>query len=326
MLEFKSKLANLSFLMIGDSDTDIMSLFLIAFNRFSTKDKIIYMHKDFFNESVLLELERNRFLKYKIIKDEVIIKEVNIYEIRLLLSSLFYKNDEVYGKKKQISIIRDTIIKKCLELENKNIILKRNDLEEKDLRRIELIGTIAYLEKNREIIINDISNAMNILEVCSLPERLSNKYSQDFGGNEERTILKNFFPEFKIKLNNFDKLSIDGTPTHKTKKIKSIVCVKPGFSSNYQIIINNDYINPMEVSSVNTSWRQFLELAEEQEIDNDKGFYDFINGSRNLLVAKTGYKQTKILKVDNGSIVPNIPLSIITEKAYKTRMNKLNNN
>jgi asparagine N-glycosylation enzyme membrane subunit Stt3 len=63
------------------------------------------------------------------------------------------------------------------------------------------------------------------------------------------------------------------------------------------------------------------QLAKEQQVSYDKGFFDYFNSNKiNPLYSKEGFNVTKILKQEDGAIVPNIGIEIVTQKAVTQRL------
>ncbi|MCX6717760.1 MAG: hypothetical protein NTU76_03760 [Candidatus Taylorbacteria bacterium] len=87
------------------------------------------------------------------------------------------------------------------------------------------------------------------------------------------------------------------------------------------IYINGNYNNPRGFHRGNY-WGQFYELAKKQRINFSKEFFDYFSSNKlNPLFAKSGgFKIIKILKVEDGLIVPNIEIKLITQKAITQRL------
>lgn len=108
------------------------------------------------------------------------------------------------------------------------------------------------------------------------------------------------------------------------KNISKIVIVDSG-SKSYKLAVNGDYKNCLEPSQGRKYWELFLQTAQNipLEKENHKGYFDYINSNKNNLFIKAGYGKSKLLKVNNGYILPNVPMEIIGEKAFKSRLNKM---
>jgi hypothetical protein len=80
------------------------------------------------------------------------------------------------------------------------------------------------------------------------------------------------------------------------------------------IYINGDYKHEPMSFSRNNRWGKMYELAKSQKVLFEKGFYDYFNvQSTNPLYNTRGFKITKILKEQDGYIVPNITIKLITQ-------------
>lgn len=68
-----------------------------------------------------------------------------------------------------------------------------------------------------------------------------------------------------------------------------------------------------------------MQTAQNQppEKEKYKGYLDYINSNKNNPFFKAGYSKSKLLTVKDGYILPNIPMEVIGEKAFKKRFNKL---
>lgn len=79
-----------------------------------------------------------------------------------------------------------------------------------------------------------------------------------------------------------------------------------------KVYINGNYENePMDFSR-NKKWGKMYELAKKQEVPFEKSFYDYFNYQQTNPLYTNGFKITKILKEQDGSIVPNIKIKILT--------------
>ena len=68
-------------------------------------------------------------------------------------------------------------------------------------------------------------------------------------------------------------------------------------------------------------WGKMYELAKTQEIPFEKSFYDYFNYQQTNPLYTKGFNVTKILKMKDNYIVPNIEIKLIT-KSKKTRQLK----
>jgi hypothetical protein len=55
------------------------------------------------------------------------------------------------------------------------------------------------------------------------------------------------------------------------------------------------------------------ELAKTQEVSFEKGFYDYFNSNKLNPLYTNGFKVSKILKEQDGYIVPNIEIKLTTQ-------------
>jgi len=87
------------------------------------------------------------------------------------------------------------------------------------------------------------------------------------------------------------------------------------------VYVNVEYRNPRSYARKG-SWGKMYELAKEQRTSFEKSFFDYFNSnSNNPLYAKKEFKVTKILKQEDKIIIPNIKISLITQKKVTQRLN-----
>jgi len=107
--------------------------------------------------------------------------------------------------------------------------------------------------------------------------------------------------------------------------INEIICVEPRYGSEFLIVVNGDYKNTI-TGDKNKSWDLLLKLAKEGKIyfgDAPKWQVDYFNSNKNnRLYTQTGCMVTKILKKEGEYFVPNIEMSVISERAYSRRKSK----
>lgn len=78
------------------------------------------------------------------------------------------------------------------------------------------------------------------------------------------------------------------------------------------IYVNGNYENgPMDFSR-NKRWGKMYELAKSQEVPFEKSFYDYFNYQQTNPLFTKGFKVSKILKEQDGYIVPNIEIKLTT--------------
>lgn len=88
------------------------------------------------------------------------------------------------------------------------------------------------------------------------------------------------------------------------------------------IYININYENP-ETFLRKENWSEMYKLAREQYVPYKKAVFDYFNSNKkNPLYSRLGFRVTKILKQENGEIVPNIEIKLITQKAVTQRKPK----
>lgn len=131
-----------------------------------------------------------------------------------------------------------------------------------------------------------------------------------------------------------------GLPKEKTalkggdRTIRSIIFVKPeGAGKIFSVVINGDYENAIRADIAKQSWCALWQVAKRANGDHDvdfldatsnKGTIDYFNSnSRCRLYTRTGYKLTKILKIEDGYIEPAIEMSVIGQKAFQQRRNAM---
>lgn len=108
-------------------------------------------------------------------------------------------------------------------------------------------------------------------------------------------------------------------------KINEIAIVKPTIDdTRFVIIINQNFDNPLECDLIKQSWNLLFQLATKGEMeldDRSKGYLDYFNTNKKCkLYTQTGLAMTKILKINNGFIKPNIKISAMSEKSYKQKI------
>jgi len=152
----------------------------------------------------------------------------------------------------------------------------------------------------------------------------ANYYSEDlfiFEYDEQK--IQNLIKEFsKETVEKSSKLSM--TDKKKQRTIHKIEIVRHENNTNIiKVVVNENYQLPLEVK-LGKYWSKLYELAEKNQILNDKAVSDYFNSNlKNPLYAKLGYKQTQILKSDGAArIIPNIIIELITDKKITQRKNK----
>lgn len=163
---------------------------------------------------------------------------------------------------------------------------------------------------------NKVKRKKQVLLIPITP--IKPKFEEVYLYYQEKEILKEGVRDIKRKV--------------PTKFIKSIYCVKPKSGNKFIMVINDDYQNTIKGDQAKLCWRLLFEVAEKVEKgkegiwyseENHKNLLDYFNSNKsNRIYTQTGYKITKILKVEGGYIVPTIKLKVISEKAFKTRLQK----
>ena len=158
-------------------------------------------------------------------------------------------------------------------------------------------------------------------------ERERQKYEETYSKNIELRIKDS--DKFNKLLEAVEKVGGNqGKVKQNSIPIEKITCVESAHGGNkFLMIINDDYEHSFTGDMVKPSWDTLFKLATGGQISYDplknKGSLDYLSSNtRNKLYTKTPYAMTKILKVEDGFLVPNIKLNTISEKAYQTRINK----
>ena len=92
-----------------------------------------------------------------------------------------------------------------------------------------------------------------------------------------------------------------------------------------KVYINGDYNHELDFSRKDGKyWDKMYALAENGFVDFNKGFFNYFNSNdSNPLYAKHGLIRTKILKQEDGTIVPNnIEIKLIGKKKVTQRLQK----
>ncbi|MGH2508154.1 MAG: hypothetical protein ACRDHZ_12225, partial [Ktedonobacteraceae bacterium] len=169
-------------------------------------------------------------------------------------------------------------------------------------------------------------------------------------GDIQKTLIRQFLhgadPINYLDVNNFkshshiahnrfmsaaDKSFMDGgsstknDSTIKLDHINKITCIRPKDNGKkYQAVVNDDYANPLTADRVKRSFDMLFRVAEgEKPLANEyKSNIDYFNTNKqNRFYTQTGLGLTKIFKVIDGDVCPNIIMEVISEKALATRRN-----
>lgn len=129
----------------------------------------------------------------------------------------------------------------------------------------------------------------------------------------------------------YDEVKTEIEKRHKKSRgldsIHEIICVRPASGDKFLLVINGNYQHIIKGDQGKRSWNLLFEVAEGKEIwyneESHKNDLDYFNSNKkNRLYTQTGYKITKILKVEGGLIKPNIKMSVISQKAFQRRLKK----
>lgn len=138
------------------------------------------------------------------------------------------------------------------------------------------------------------------------------------------------------KLKRNLRFSMSGTGKEVSRKasskfIEEIICVEPEKDTNsFKVVINGDYPNHIWANKTkeDCSWDLLYEVARGGDASvngsRKKNLDYFNNNKSNKIYTRTGYGVTKILKQEGEYVraEENIKISTITEKTFKTRLNK----
>lgn len=111
---------------------------------------------------------------------------------------------------------------------------------------------------------------------------------------------------------------------NKQEKINKIeLAIHKTNTDKLEVIVNETYQLPLEVRR-GKYWTLLYKLAENQQVANNKSFFDYFNSNpNNPLISRLGYKKTKILKYDGAArLIPNISINLISGKQLSRRRNK----
>lgn len=114
------------------------------------------------------------------------------------------------------------------------------------------------------------------------------------------------------------------SPVGADNKISSLTVIDNPQSKRFKIIVNGDDRHPVEVSATKPTWAMLRDLArgEAVEADGNKKSIDYLNSNkRSTLYKSSGCDLTKIVRVEDGMIVPAIPIKKIKCATYRARKN-----
>jgi len=88
-----------------------------------------------------------------------------------------------------------------------------------------------------------------------------------------------------------------------------------------KVYVNKEYRQELDFSR-GGNWGKLYEVAENGAVKFNKGFLDYFNSNqKNPLYAKHGFLKTKLLKEQDGEIVPNVEIALITKQKLNKRLN-----
>lgn len=106
--------------------------------------------------------------------------------------------------------------------------------------------------------------------------------------------------------------------------IQKIVLVKLEKRQKIRVVINGNYQGAFE-RSLGKYWNCLLRIAEQEQFswEGVRATVDYFNTNAKCpIYTRGGHQLTQILQVEEGLVVPSVPIEVITEKAYQTRVNK----
>jgi hypothetical protein len=235
------------------------------------------------------------------------------------------KNFYIFEKQKEQSL---KTIANSIENYGKNFILTYNPSTTNDKKYLP-IHTIIALEQMGYIKCHHIWANKKAYDSMTVEgyRSMTVEYSIELTITEKfnSLITKNLETEVK------DKNILIPSPEY----ITSLTIVKPRSGDKFPIIINNNYNKPISGNRNNLSWDLLFRVAENtngakegvpaEEPIKCKNYLDYFNSNKkNKLYTQTGYKITKILQSEDNFIKPasNIKINMMSDKAYKTRINK----
>jgi hypothetical protein len=137
-------------------------------------------------------------------------------------------------------------------------------------------------------------------------------YSRTYSSNDVAVFCD--FTDDLIKTYLKDKLDVKGSTATNGNFIKKIEVLKDETErGRVKIYINGNYKDePMNLSR-NNRWGLIYKLAKKEEVPFDKNLYDYFNYQQTNPLYTKGFQVTKILREEDGYIVPNIQIKLITK-------------
>lgn len=106
--------------------------------------------------------------------------------------------------------------------------------------------------------------------------------------------------------------------------IQEIVLVRLEKRPKVRVVINGNYQGAFE-RSLGKYWSCLLRIAEQEQFswERVRTTVNYFNTNAKCpIYTRGGHRLTQILQVEEGLVVPSVPIEVITEKAYQTRVNK----
>lgn len=175
-----------------------------------------------------------------------------------------------------------------------------------------------------EKINNILNNEFNVF-LNDLPEAGSDPYGFFLG---EIVSLFSRIPLLRELIKETIDLRLSGKSLPDDLIIKQIDCfTSKNFGKEYDIVINEDYLNPLRVSAKKRVWRLFFELVEQGFIiskNDGKYITDYFNHNEGSLIAKnTKYPNQVIIIQKNDTYKLNFKGCVYSNKVLVQKQNKL---
>lgn len=141
-------------------------------------------------------------------------------------------------------------------------------------------------------------------------------YSFDYSRTESSHDIAVFcdFTEDLIKTYLKDKLGVKSNTVTNGNLIEKIEILEDkNERGRISVYINGNYKDDTISFSRNKRWGKMYELAKSQEVPYEKSFYDYFNYQQTNPLYTKGFNVSKILKEQDGYIVPNIEIKLITQ-------------
>ena len=139
--------------------------------------------------------------------------------------------------------------------------------------------------------------------------------------DESKTQAESFIRNTSKKEDNKKITKLD-----KDNKITSILIIEPrDLDNRYKFVVNHNYEQAKYIRNNSKSFSDLIKIIEGDVIKFNKNESDYFNCNANCpLYYKNKYQRTLILENSGGffKINENIEIKIISEKTFKTRLNK----